>query len=312
MIPFVLSAVLIWASPIDAVITVSPDPFKPSQVPYSVNKKNQDPNEVQPLFEHCLKSLSFLSTGDLIQAQSQLDLCIKIAKENDFKLAGPELWLALLTFQFEQLSGKATYRKIGEAICHWFCELPQYQGLPAMSDLDTHDQIPWNKISSLEDARFGAIVLNLAATLTENKETKQLFETKAKSLIENVQKWSSHPRNSFLLFAIPTDQERPGIPFETIKNYSVSRNVFIVSDENLDELIVADSTWSFLKLYRESLEKQVGKQVDKRARYQRMKQIIQSLNSFLTWMERNSFKVLKRNKTASIYSESADKKRVSS
>jgi len=111
VIPVVLSAVLIWASPTGAVITVSPDPFKPSQVPYSVNKKNQDPNEVQPLFEHCLKALSFLSTKDMIQAQSQLDLCVKFSKENDFKLAGPELWLALLIFQFEQLSGNVTYRK---------------------------------------------------------------------------------------------------------------------------------------------------------------------------------------------------------
>jgi len=150
IIPIVLTTVLIWASPINAVITVSPDPFKASKVPYSVNKKTQASNEIQPLFEHCLKALSFLSTGDLIQAQSQLDLCLKLSKESNFKLAGPQLWLALLIFQFEQLSGNATYRKIGEANCLWFCELPQYQGLPAMSDLETHEQIPWNKRESFQ------------------------------------------------------------------------------------------------------------------------------------------------------------------
>lgn len=292
----IVSLVLAWSTAAYSIQTQNKALYTQTVHQFLVQKDLSLSNQGVTLFEQTLMGLTFLALGDRGRAESQLNQALLLEKEGH--LSGPKLWLALFAIHFDQLTGQSTHTKKIEEICEWFCALPQYQGLPSMSEKFEGGAIPWFRIVSLEDAQLGLIVLEKGASVTPNKNKAQLFKTRATSLKKSLEKWSSYPENSFLLCGIASDEEMSLPLKESLKSYQMQTNVFLLSHHYYEGIQTADSPSSFLQLYWKHLQQQNSNAQARATQYKRMRGLIQSLESFLDWKYENNLKVYDRSHLA--------------
>lgn len=288
----ILAVVLMWASPAFSLRSMPSAPYQQSV--YHFLKEKSGTPEVS-FFEHTLMGLSFLSLGDWDAAERQIGICLEIRMKGEHRLAGPELWLALLCFQYEQFTQNDAFRKMGENICAWYLSLPKYEGLPAMGE--SEERIPWGSIVSLEDAQLAKEVISMGAILTQDADLQKQFEAGVVSVSLGLKKWEAYPQNSFLLFGMFADHEKTKTETRKAFTYAIANNIHIVTDHFFAEAATADSPWVFLRGYWSSLEKTGGEEQEKRQRYQKMRRVVQSLDNFLDWKEQNNLKVYDRSHT---------------
>jgi len=87
---------------------------------------------------------------------------------------GPNMWLALFIYQYEQFTNDLSYRFIAEGLCDWVISLPHYNGGPAMSDLDESDT-HWREIVATEDVIKVVAVFQIAIEKVKDYRRSEWF-----------------------------------------------------------------------------------------------------------------------------------------
>ncbi len=125
-------------------------------------------------YDQALAGMAFLLMGDTKRAQKILDFYQSKWEGKGFynfystlngrvglewrRHVGPNMWLAMLAYQYTHITKDKTYLSLAEGLCDWVISLPHYNGGVAMSDVD-EPNIPWREIVSSEN------VIDVVATL---------------------------------------------------------------------------------------------------------------------------------------------------
>lgn len=139
----------------------------------------QDPKlkDQASTYDQALAGLAFLLMGDYERAKqilafyatkwdgkgfynfySSLDARVGLGWRRH---VGPNMWLALFIYQYEQFTADTSYRFIAEGLCDWVISLPHYNGGPAMSDVD-ESNTHWREMVSTENVIDVVAVFQIA------------------------------------------------------------------------------------------------------------------------------------------------------
>jgi len=142
-------------------------------------------------YDQALAGIAFLMMGDGRRAEKILDFFVTVWRGKGFytfysslngrvgvewrRHVGPNMWLAIFIYQYEEFTKDASYRFIAEGLCDWVISLPHYNGGPAMSDVD-EPNIPWREIVSTENVIDVVAVLQMAIPKVSDFRKKKWYE----------------------------------------------------------------------------------------------------------------------------------------
>ncbi len=168
--------------------------------------RSQDPflEDQGATYDQALAGMAFLLMGDRERAKRILDFYQSRWEGKGFynfystvngrvglewrRHVGPNMWLALLIYQYTAMTQDETYLPLAEGLCDWVLSLPHYNGGVAMSDLE-EPEIPWPEIVSTENVIDVVAVFQMAVKMTRDYRKKTWYEqelTQSKQFFKNV------------------------------------------------------------------------------------------------------------------------------
>lgn len=139
-------------------------------------------------YDQAIAGMTFLLLGDPARAKKILDFYAARWAGKGFcnfystvngrvglewrRHVGPNMWLALLAYQYQHFTGDAAYLPMAEGLCEWVASLPHYNGGVAMSDR-SELEIPWKEIVSTENVIDAIAVFQIAEAVADDFRKKQ-------------------------------------------------------------------------------------------------------------------------------------------
>lgn len=141
-------------------------------------------------YDQALAGLAFLLMGDLERTKKILDFYQSKWQGKGFynfystlngrvgiewrRHVGPNMWLAILIYQYTHHTKDETYLPLAEGLCDWVLSIPHYNGGVAMSDLD-EPHVPWREIVSTENVIDVVAVFQMAVKRIEDFRKQQWY-----------------------------------------------------------------------------------------------------------------------------------------
>lgn len=162
-------------------------------------------------YDQALAGMAFLIYGDAERAKKILDFYFSRWEGNGFcnfystvngrvglewrRHVGPNMWVALLVYQYHHFTGDKTYLPLAEGLCDWVRSLPHYNGAPAMSDRDELE-IPWREIVSTENVIDAIAAFQIACEQTEDFRKAREYRAELAQMKRFLTSVALHPNGS--------------------------------------------------------------------------------------------------------------------